>query len=145
MPTSAKTKFMELLGSMKMAIEVRPVGPNTMRLTPARPQTIPPAQPPIMDAIKGFFRRRFTPYRAGSVVPRRALQPVEIAREAIAYAEKNGHNVVILDTAGRLHVDEDMMAELKKMGSSQGALFWMTASTDSRPIPTRLPSGPTTQ
>ena len=81
MPTSAKTKFMELLGSMKMAIEVRPVGPNTMRLTPARPQTIPPAQPPIMDAIKGFFRRRFTPYRAGSVVPRRALQPVEIARD----------------------------------------------------------------
>ena len=36
----------------------------------------------------------------------------EIAQNAIAYAEKNGHNVVILDTAGRLHVDEDMMAEL---------------------------------
>ena len=42
-------------------------------------------------------------------------KPVEIAREAIAYAEKNGHNVVILDTAGRLHVDEEMMAELQEI------------------------------
>ncbi len=40
-------------------------------------------------------------------------KPVEIARQAIAHAEKNGHNVVILDTAGRLHVDEDMMHELQ--------------------------------
>ena len=45
-------------------------------------------------------------------------KPVEIAREAVAYAEKNGHNVVILDTAGRLHVDEDMMAELQEIKSS---------------------------
>lgn len=45
-------------------------------------------------------------------------KPVEIAREAIAYAEKNGHNVVILDTAGRLHVDEDMMAELQEIKRS---------------------------
>ena len=37
----------------------------------------------------------------------------DIARAAVAYAEKNGHNVVILDTAGRLHIDEDMMAELQ--------------------------------
>ncbi|MBQ6695243.1 MAG: signal recognition particle protein [Lachnospiraceae bacterium] len=40
-------------------------------------------------------------------------KPVEIARQAITHAEKNGHNVVILDTAGRLHVDEDMMQELQ--------------------------------
>ncbi len=40
-------------------------------------------------------------------------KPVEIAKNAIAHAEKNGHNVVILDTAGRLHVDEDMMKELQ--------------------------------
>ncbi len=43
------------------------------------------------------------------------VKPVEIAKEAIKYAEKNGHNVVILDTAGRLHVDEDMMAELQEI------------------------------
>ncbi len=42
-------------------------------------------------------------------------RPVEIAREAVAFAEKNGHNVVILDTAGRLHIDQDMMAELQEI------------------------------
>ena len=42
-------------------------------------------------------------------------KPWEIATEALAFAEKNGHNVVILDTAGRLHVDEAMMDELKKI------------------------------
>lgn len=38
--------------------------------------------------------------------------PVDIAKAAIENAKKHGHNVVILDTAGRLHIDEDMMAEL---------------------------------
>ena len=42
-------------------------------------------------------------------------KPVDIATQAIEYAAKNGHNVVILDTAGRLHVDEGMMAELKEI------------------------------
>ena len=45
-------------------------------------------------------------------------KPAEIAGEALRYAEKNGHNVVILDTAGRLHVDEDMMAELQEIKST---------------------------
>lgn len=40
-------------------------------------------------------------------------KPVDIAKAAIAHAEKNGNKVVIIDTAGRLHVDEDMMNELK--------------------------------
>ena len=40
------------------------------------------------------------------------IKPENIAKAAIEHAEKNGYNVVILDTAGRLHVDEDMMAEL---------------------------------
>lgn len=39
-------------------------------------------------------------------------KPVNIAKAAIEHASKNGHNVVIIDTAGRLHVDEDMMNEL---------------------------------
>ena len=42
-------------------------------------------------------------------------KPADIAKAAIAHAEKNGHNVVILDTAGRLHIDEDMMAELQNI------------------------------
>ncbi|MBQ8246770.1 MAG: signal recognition particle protein [Lachnospiraceae bacterium] len=39
--------------------------------------------------------------------------PVNIAKAAIEHANKNGHNIVILDTAGRLHIDSDMMEELK--------------------------------
>ena len=38
--------------------------------------------------------------------------PVDIAKAAVEHAAKNGNTVVILDTAGRLHVDEDMMQEL---------------------------------
>ena len=39
-------------------------------------------------------------------------KPVDIAKAAMEHASKNGMNVVILDTAGRLHIDEDMMSEL---------------------------------
>ncbi len=42
-------------------------------------------------------------------------KPVDIAKAALEHASKNGHNVVILDTAGRLHVDEAMMAELQEI------------------------------
>ena len=41
--------------------------------------------------------------------------PVNIAKAAIEHAKNNGFNVVILDTAGRLHVDEDMMRELQEI------------------------------
>ncbi len=44
-------------------------------------------------------------------------KPVNIAKAAVEHAQKNGHNVVILDTAGRLHIDEEMMAELKEIKS----------------------------
>ena len=41
--------------------------------------------------------------------------PVNIAKAAVEHAAKNDFNVVILDTAGRLHVDEEMMAELQNI------------------------------
>jgi signal recognition particle subunit SRP54 len=41
-----------------------------------------------------------------------SLNPVTIAEEAIEYARKNHNNLVIIDTAGRLHIDEQMMTEL---------------------------------
>ncbi|TGY00248.1 signal recognition particle protein [Hominisplanchenecus murintestinalis] len=41
--------------------------------------------------------------------------PVDIAKGAVEYAKSHGFNVVILDTAGRLHVDEDMMQELQNI------------------------------
>ena len=37
----------------------------------------------------------------------------DIAKAAVSYAQKNGNNVVLLDTAGRLQIDEDMMQELE--------------------------------
>ncbi len=42
-------------------------------------------------------------------------KPVNIAKAALEHAQKNGHNVVILDTAGRLHIDEAMMEELQEI------------------------------
>ncbi len=41
--------------------------------------------------------------------------PVDIAKAAVEHARKKDLNVVIIDTAGRLHVDEDMMVELEEI------------------------------
>lgn len=46
------------------------------------------------------------------VFERGTLDPVRIAKEAVAHAKDHGNDYVILDTAGRLHVDEQLMAEL---------------------------------
>ena len=46
------------------------------------------------------------------------LSPVDIAKASLEHAAKNGHNVVILDTAGRLHIDEEMMQELQNIKSN---------------------------
>ncbi|MEE1145032.1 MAG: signal recognition particle protein [Acutalibacteraceae bacterium] len=42
-------------------------------------------------------------------------KPEKIAKEALKYAKDYGHDIVIVDTAGRLHIDEDMMAELERL------------------------------
>ncbi len=44
--------------------------------------------------------------------------PIAISKDAIAYAKENGHNVVIIDTAGRLAVDEAMMTEISNIHSA---------------------------
>lgn len=49
--------------------------------------------------------------------------PVDIAKAAIEHAGKNNNNLVFLDTAGRLHVDEDMMSELKKIKESVNVTY----------------------
>jgi len=41
--------------------------------------------------------------------------PVEISKGAIEYAEENGHDLVLIDTAGRLHIDEKLMEELENI------------------------------
>jgi len=42
-------------------------------------------------------------------------KPLNIAKAALEHAKSNNYNVVILDTAGRLHIDEDMMQELMEI------------------------------
>ena len=41
------------------------------------------------------------------------ISPVKIAKDAIEYAKKQGFDVVIIDTAGRLHIDQELMQELR--------------------------------
>jgi len=49
------------------------------------------------------------------VFERGTQNPVETAKEAVTYARAHQHDVVILDTAGRLHIDEQLMDELKRI------------------------------
>ena len=58
--------------------------------------------------------------------------PVKIATESLAYAKENGLNTVIIDTAGRLHVDDDMMkeaAEIKSKVNPTQTLFVVDSMT----------------
>ena len=58
--------------------------------------------------------------------------PVEISKNAIAYAKQHGHNVVIIDTAGRLAVDEAMMTEISNLHKTinpEETLFVVDAMT----------------
>jgi signal recognition particle subunit SRP54 len=58
--------------------------------------------------------------------------PVKIAKNAIAYANSKGHQVIIIDTAGRLAIDEQMMAEIaniKKAVNPDETLFVVDSMT----------------
>lgn len=46
------------------------------------------------------------------------VNPVDIAKASLEHAKSNDNNVVIIDTAGRLHIDEELMNELKNVKSS---------------------------
>ena len=46
------------------------------------------------------------------------VNPVEIATKSLEYAEKNKHDVILIDTAGRLHINEELMDELKNIKSA---------------------------
>lgn len=43
------------------------------------------------------------------------ISPVDISKAAVEHANKNGNDVIIIDTAGRLHVDENLMEELQNI------------------------------
>ena len=58
--------------------------------------------------------------------------PVEIAENALAHAKKNGHNTIIVDTAGRLAIDQEMMSEIRNVHQAlkpQETLFVVDAMT----------------
>ena len=58
--------------------------------------------------------------------------PVAIAQNAVKYAKENGHNVVIVDTAGRLAIDQDMMDEIRNIHAAvkpQETLFVVDSMT----------------
>ena len=63
---------------------------------------------------------------------RESQNPVAIAKAALAHAEQNGHNVVIVDTAGRLAIDEQMMKEISAIKTAinpQETLFVVDSMT----------------
>ena len=65
-------------------------------------------RPAAIDQLKVVGKQVDTP-----VFEMGKENPVKIAKEAIKYAKDYGHDIVILDTAGRLHVDEELMQELQ--------------------------------
>lgn len=52
------------------------------------------------------------------VFERGQKDPVKIASEAVGYARQNGFDIVIIDTAGRLHIDRELMDELRNIKSA---------------------------
>jgi signal recognition particle subunit SRP54 len=63
---------------------------------------------------------------------RESKDPVAIAKAGIEHAKSNGHNVVLIDTAGRLAIDEEMMAEIANIHKAvkpQETLFVVDAMT----------------
>lgn len=48
------------------------------------------------------------------------VSPVEIAKQGVAYAKQKGYDMVFIDTAGRLHIDEELMNELKAIKAETG-------------------------
>ena len=48
------------------------------------------------------------------------VSPVEIAKQSVAYAKQKGYDMVFIDTAGRLHIDEELMNELKAIKAETG-------------------------
>ena len=67
-------------------------------------------RPAAIDQLKQIGKQLNIPvYEEGK------KDPVEIAQNAIKYAKENKNDYVLIDTAGRLHIDEDLMKELEKI------------------------------
>ena len=51
------------------------------------------------------------------------LSPVDIAKESVKYASEHKHDVILIDTAGRLHINEELMDELKNIKAAVSCLL----------------------
>jgi signal recognition particle subunit SRP54 len=82
-------------------------------------------RPAAIDQLEILGKQLNIPvYREGP-----EADPVDIARRALRFARDHGHTLVILDTAGRLHIDEEMMAELEAIRAASGrrrSCWWST-------------------
>jgi signal recognition particle subunit SRP54 len=68
-------------------------------------------RPAAIDQLEQLARQIQIPVHAD----KGAKEPVEVAKEGVEQARSQGRDVVILDTAGRLHVDEEMMEQLARV------------------------------
>lgn len=76
-----------------------------------------------------------------SVYAEENKNPVKVAKEALKHAKKEEYDVLIVDTAGRLHVDDDLMKELqeiKKVVTPNEVLFVASAATGQDAVKTAL-------
>lgn len=68
-------------------------------------------RPAAIEQLKVNADRQQTDFFAMGI----SHKPVDIVKASLEHAAKNSNNVVIIDTAGRLHIDEEMMAELQEI------------------------------
>ena len=67
-------------------------------------------RPAAIQQLKGCGEKLGIP-----VFEKGQIDPVQIAKDALLYARQHGHDMVFLDTAGRLHIDETLMEELQNI------------------------------
>ena len=76
-------------------------------------------RPAAIDQLCVMAEKAGVPvYKEDVKLPGTAKDAVRIAKNAKEYAKKNGHDILIVDTAGRLQVDETMMAEIADIKSA---------------------------
>ncbi len=103
---------------------------NLLRKQKKQPYLVPcdVYRPAAIDQLKALSQQLNIPcYQSTS-----DMNPVDIAKNALLEAEKEGYDLIILDTAGRLHIDETLMGELsaiKEAVSPQEILFVADAMT----------------
>lgn len=95
------------------------------------------ARPAAIDQLERLAAQA----NAGVFALREERDPVQVARAALSEAKAKGHDVVILDTAGRLHVDETLMHELVRLKEElapQEILFVTSAQVGQDAVKTAL-------